>query len=210
MIQSIEIVGPERCFSEPDLLLREFSHRVNNEFASIIGMLSIASARTKNNEARTALNIIQDQLHSYARVHHALQMPERSIQIDASAYLRELCRAISRSKLDAKGIELVFVDHPLQMESERCWRLGLIVSELVTNAERHAFCHSGGAIRVEILRLSSFVRCRVTDNGSADAVGQLGSGSKIIRALAESLGGTIDQRFGAYGTIATLSFPSGL
>jgi two-component sensor histidine kinase len=209
MIQSVEIVGPKRSFSEANLLLREFSHRINNEFASIIGTLSIASARTNNDEARAALNVVQDQLHSYAQVHHALQMPECSDQIDAAAYLRELCRAISRSKLDAKGIELVFVDHPLQMDSDRCWRLGLIISELITNAARHAFHCGSGTIRVEILRLSSFVQCRVTDDGSGDTAGPPGQGSKIIRALTESLDGTIDQQFAVHGTTATLIFPSG-
>ena len=208
MVQSNEIVGSERCFHEASLLLHEFSHRINNEFASIIGTLSTACARTGNNETKAVLNIVQDQLHSYAQVHRALEMPERSIQIDAADYLRKLCRAIARSKLNSKGIAIVFVDHPLKMNSERCWRLGLIISELITNAARHAFGHSGGTIRVEISQLSVFVQCNVTDNGSGDAIGQPGHGSAIIRALTDSLGGWFDQRFGVNGAAATLIFPS--
>ena len=108
-----------------------FSHRINNEFASIIiGAVSLASARTRNDETRTALSIVQNQLHSYAQVHRALEMPEINVQMDATDYLRGLCHAVTRSKLAAKGIELIFVDHPLKLHSERCWRLGLIVSEL--------------------------------------------------------------------------------
>jgi hypothetical protein len=41
---------------------------------------------------------------NYAQVHHALQLPEHSSCIDVAAYLQQLCQAISRSKLDRKGI----------------------------------------------------------------------------------------------------------
>ena len=112
---------------EARLLLREFSHRINNEFASAIGALSIA-AGSANDEAKAALAAVQDQLQMYARVHHALRMPEHTSRIDAAAYLRQLCRAISRSRLESKDIELLLVERTFQMNSERCWRLGLIVS----------------------------------------------------------------------------------
>jgi two-component sensor histidine kinase len=193
---------------EARLLLREFSHRINNEFASAIGVISIAAARSADDEAKVALAAVQDRLQNYALVHHALQMPEGVSCIDAAAYLRQLCWAISRSKLERKGIELRFVERTFRMNSERCWRLGLIVSELITNAERHAFRNGGGSIRVELLPSLSFVECRVTDNGTAEANARPGHGLKIVEALAKSLGGTIDQRFGPHGATAVLIFPA--
>ena len=96
-------------------------------------------------------------------MHHASQLPEHSSCIDVAAYLQQLCQAISRSKLDRKDIELRLVERPFRMDSERCWRLGLIVSELITNAERHAFRNAGGCIRVELLPSQSFAGCRGTD-----------------------------------------------
>jgi two-component sensor histidine kinase len=193
---------------EARLLLREFSHRINNEFASAIGVISIAAARSADDEAKVALAAVQDRLQNYALVHHALQMPEDASCIDAAAYLRQICWAISRSKLERKGIELRFVERTFRMNSERCWRLGLIVSELITNAERHAFRNGGGSIRVELLPSLSFVECRVTDNGTAEANARPGHGLKIVEALAKSLGGTIDQRFGPHGATAVLIFPA--
>jgi two-component sensor histidine kinase len=192
---------------EARLLMREFSHRINNEFASAIGALSIA-ARSAKDEAKAALAAVQDQLQMYARVHHALQMPEHTSRIDAAAYLRQLCRAISRSRLESKDIELLLVERTLQMNSVRCWRLGLIVSELITNAERHAFRNGGGLIRVELLPSLSLVECRVTDNGTSKANARPRHGLKIVEALAKSLGGTIDQRFGPRGATAVLIFPT--
>ena len=200
-------LAPERRLPELDLLLLEFSHRINNEFAAIIGTVSIASARTKNAETRAVLSTVEERLHSYAQVHQALRMPESGIEVDAAAYLRNLCEAICRSKLEDKGIELILVDRPLKMSSERCWRLGLIVVELITNAARHAFSERGGTVRVDISELASVVRCCVTDNGRAGALVRPGCGSKIVRALAQGLGGTFEQRFGADGAAATLTIP---
>ena len=87
-------------------------------------MISVAAEHLGNGEAKAALAAVQDQLHNYARVQHALQMPEHSSRIDAAVYLRQLCRAICCAKLNAKGIELLLVERTFQMDSERCWRLG--------------------------------------------------------------------------------------
>ena len=202
-----EKVVASEVSEEARLLLHEFSHRINNEFASAIGVISVA-VRSANDEAKAALAAVRDQLQTYALVHHALRMPEHAGCVDAAAHLRQLCRAISRSRLESKGIELRLVERTFQMNSERCWRLGLIVSELITNAERHAFRNGGGMIRVELLPSVAFVECRVTDNGTGEANTYPGHGLKIVEALAKSLGGTIDQRFGPRGATALLIFPT--
>lgn len=207
MSQLIEIARPDRSAPPPDLLLREFSHRINNEFASAIAIVSIASARTESDVAKTALNTVRDQLHSYAEVHRALAMPELNRQIDAADAIARLCRAMSQARLSAEGIELTFVENLIELDAKRCWQMALVVSELITNSARHAFHRQGGAIRVELSQIGASIQCSVSDNGCAAVVKQPGCGSKIVRALAESLGGTIEQRFEPTGTRATLTFP---
>ncbi|HEY4855283.1 MAG TPA: histidine kinase dimerization/phosphoacceptor domain -containing protein [Xanthobacteraceae bacterium] len=68
---------------EARLLLREFSHRINNEFTSAIGVISIV-ARSANDEAKVALAVVEDWLQNYALMHHALRMPEHTSRIDAA------------------------------------------------------------------------------------------------------------------------------
>jgi two-component sensor histidine kinase len=94
------------------------------------------------------------------------------------------------------------------MDSERCWRLGLIVSELITNSTRHAFRDNRGLIRVELLPSASIIECRVTDNGASKSIVRPGNGTKIIDRLAKSLGGTLQQHFGQQGAAAVLIFPA--
>jgi two-component sensor histidine kinase len=207
MTDLIEQPAFDLSTSEAQLLMHEFSHRISNEFASAIGAVSIAAARAVNNEAKAALATVRDQLQNYAQLHIALRMPEYGIRVDAAAYLRELCCAISRSKLQRKKIQLLLVERALLMNSERCWRLGLIVSELITNAARHAFGDDGGVIRVELLSSEAFVQCHVTDNGTSKKNIHPRWGLKIVEALADSLGGSIEQRFGPLGATSVLRFP---
>ena len=208
MIQTIETSSSEARFSEVQLLLEEFSHRINNELSSAISVISIAAARSATDEAKCVLSSVRDRLFNYAKVHHALQMPEYSTLIDGAAYLRQLCRAISRSKLDGKDLELLFTGRKFQMNSERCWRLGLIVSELITNAARHAFDDRGGVIRVELAASMSSIKCRVTDNGRGRRNIRPGNGMRIVVALASSIGGSIEQNFGPRGSTSLLICPA--
>jgi two-component sensor histidine kinase len=203
----VEISSSDRFSSEERLLLHELSHRINNEFASAVSLISLAAARSANDEVRRTLDAVQDQLQRYARVHHLMQMPEHGICIDASVYLQQLCRAISRSKLDSRDIELVFVERAFQMSSERCWRLGLILSELITNSARHAFRERAGLIRVELLPSRNFVECRVTDNGVGNEDIRRGRGLEIVEGLTRSLQGSIDQHFGPQGATSILIIP---
>jgi two-component sensor histidine kinase len=196
----------EAPFGE-SLLLRELTHRINNELASTIGFVSIMAARSTSDDVKVALTAVREHIHDFARIYRALQMPSADHRIDSAGYLRELCQCISRAKLQHRGIELVFVESPLTLSALRCWRLGMIVSELIANASRHAFREGGGRIEVELLHRDAFVECTVTDNGSGGENIKPGHGMGIIQSLIRDLSGTIDHRCGAIGTRAVLSFP---
>jgi two-component sensor histidine kinase len=189
------------------VLLRELIHRINNEFSSLIGAVSRTAARSVNHDVKVALAHIIELLCHYAELHRALQMPENDTHIDAAAYLENLCLSITRSKLDGKKIDLVLTASSLRLPSERCWRLGMIVYELVTNAARHAFGNGKGQIRLELSRAGKLVECRVVDNGSAPKEMLRGRGLKIVDELVKGLDGRLDQRFGQRGSFSTLTFP---
>ena len=95
----------------------------------------------------------------------ALQRPHLDTEIDAAAYFREICNAIRQSKLADTGIELSFHDRLMPMRATLCWRLGIIASELISNAARHAFESGRGLIRVELFLSPDGLECRVTDSG---------------------------------------------
>jgi two-component sensor histidine kinase len=193
--------------SEDRLLLDELTHRVSNELASAIGIVTAAAARSSASEVKVALGRVRERLESWARVQLALRMPDYDTLIDASIYLRQLCHALLSSQLSWQGIELTVDAPPLQLHSVQCWRMGLIVAELVTNSARHAFSGNGGSIRVELASWAAAVECCVEDNGRALQDIRPGRGLRIVAALSETLGGSMDHRFGPQGTRSTLTFP---
>jgi two-component sensor histidine kinase len=189
------------------VLLHELIHRINNEYSSLISAVSRTAARAVNQDVKVALADIIEVLYHHTELHRALQMPEQDKHVDAAAYLEKLCQSISRSKLDDMKIDLVVATSPLQLQSDRCWRLGLIVYELITNAARHAFGNGSGQVRVKLWRARKFVECSVTDDGSAPAGVQRGRGLTIVHGLVEDLDGRIYQKFGHTGSRSILTFP---
>jgi two-component sensor histidine kinase len=102
----------------------------------------------------------------------------------------------------------LFSADDLRLEGERCWKLGLIVSELLTNVARHAqFDARDPELRVELLLVGNVVKCRVSDNGSAPEPVQRGRGLSIIGELAGSLGGRVHTSCAADGSSFLLTFP---
>jgi two-component sensor histidine kinase len=188
-------------------LLHELNHRINNEFAAAISVVSLAAARSGNDEVKAALSGVTELLHQYANVHRALQMPEYDAMVDAETYLRQLCLSISRSYLDHRRIKLVLATELVRLEADRCWRLGMIVYELIINSARHAFSGGEGEIRVELLCAGTFAKCSVTDNESAAGTAAPGRGLKIVEELSESLGGRFEQKFGSSGSRSIVVFP---
>ena len=200
----------ELPFLEELTLLRELNHRIKNEFACAISIVTQAAVRSGNEEVKAALTRVSELLHKFVDIHCAMERPEHHTFVNAAAYLEELCTSISRSRLDHMKIKLVLTASPLQLQSDRCWRLGMIVSELVTNAARHAFGEDGGEIRVELKTSSNFVECCVADDGTASAQISPARGLKIVEALVDGLDGRIERRHSSKGTTWALTFPIGL
>jgi len=200
---------PHLPVAEEPLLLDELNHRISNEFASLIAIVSRAATASGTEDVKRALRGVAQLLHHYAQAHRALRPPDRETLVNAEGYLSDLFRSISRSKLDHMNVDLVLAAPPLMLESDRCWRLGMIVSELITNAARHAFAGRPGEIRVELVRTGGFARCTVSDNGSAPADVQPGRGIRIVEQLAKELNGRFERKFGFAGTTAAVVFPCG-
>jgi two-component sensor histidine kinase len=206
---SMDLLGADALPSlqNPWLFLTEIEHRVANEYALAVASVSLAAARTADQHAKAALAAAAQRLRDYADVHRALRAPPTDAETDLAACLRDLCRAMSRASLAERGINLTLVETSVQTDAERCWRVGLIVFELVTNAVRHGLALGGGAIRVELTHSGGNVRCLVTDDGRASPDYEPGLGTRLVDALAEELGGFVVRDFCSDGARVLLSFP---
>jgi two-component sensor histidine kinase len=190
------------------LLLRELNHRINNELTCAICTISTKALKSRNVAVKTALLDVVAILHQCADVHRALRIPDEGRLTDAARYLQQLCYSIAKYRLDRLEIRVLFSADDLQLEGERCWRLGLIVSELLTNSARHAqFDGRHPLLRVELMLAGNVVKCGISDNGSAAEPIRPGGGIAIIGELASSLGGHIHTSFATEGSAFLLIFP---
>jgi two-component sensor histidine kinase len=140
-----------------------------------------------------------------------LRPPLTTASVDLSVNLTQLCHAMTSSELAERDIELhLAITEPVMLGAKRCWRAELIISELITNAARHAFKSRTGRISVTVETAAGQVICRVSDDGSPTSTLKRGLGSELIDALATDLDGYVERIQKASGTTMTLFFPQDL
>jgi two-component sensor histidine kinase len=195
--------------SNPDgsVLLRELDHRIKNELTSAICAVSAKAMQSDSVAVKAALLEVVDVLHRWADVHRALHMPDQGHLTDAARYL-QLCFAMTKYRLACLAIRVLFSADDLRLEGERCWKLGLIVSELLTNVARHVkFDAEHPELRVKLMLAGNIVKCGVSDNGSAPELVRRGRGLTIVGELASNLGGRVHTSCAAEGCSFLLTFP---
>jgi len=197
--------GSKQVYEEL-LLVQELTHRFNNDLAALTGFVSLAAARSVDGEVKVAMAGVLQRIFDLVSMQRALRVP-RDQSMDCAAYLAELCRSISAAKLQYRNIELEFLDSPLTLNSFECWRVGMIVAELINNSARHAFDDRGGKIQVAMTDRGYGMELTVADNGRGLHNFNEGQGTRIVRHLAGFLKATVDYRSTPSGTIARLSVP---
>jgi two-component sensor histidine kinase len=193
---------------DESLLLRELNHRINNELTCAICTVAANAMESDNVAVKAALLDVVELLHQCADVHRALHMPDRERLTDVAKYLQQLCFSMTKYRLERLAMRVLFSADDLRLEGERCWKLGLIVSELLTNVARHAQFGAGPPeLRVELMLAGNVVKCRVADNGSTSEPFRRGGGLAIVGELAGSLGGRVHTSCSAEGSSFLITFP---
>jgi hypothetical protein len=123
--------------ADPLILVEEISHRVVNEYSQAIAGIRLAARDVASSEAQAVLATAATRLLSFAEAHRALQAPRSGETINLADYLHRLCGAMTASFLQERGVRLSLSTDAVALPGERCWRVGLIVSELITNCVRH-------------------------------------------------------------------------
>ena len=201
--------SPVSLRAEPLLLVEEITHRVINEYAQAIAGIRLAARKAASNEAQAALAAAASRLLSFAEAHRALQAPVLGGNVDLADTLHRLCATMSAARLQERGIRLTLSDVPVSLAAGRCWRVALIVSELITNSMRHGLRGGPGNIRVEVEVRDQTVICRVIDDGCGKAAVKPGRGFDVVMGLASEIGGGVGWCFAPDGARVELEFPVG-
>jgi two-component sensor histidine kinase len=202
-----EAVERELMLEEREVLFRELHHRVANNFTAILGQLELLSRKTAAHDVRTPIETLADRVASIADAHEQLSLRDVEKQISAGIYLTRLVGTMRGSD----NVQIVRAIREATIPLRTAVRLGMILSELVTNSLKHAFTDVGGTITVEFSadRGQGVGRLVVSDNGRGVVPGPPGrSGMRLVQALVQQIGGTLQQTSApAEGTTTIVTFP---
>lgn len=193
---------------EKGILLQELQHRVANSLQIIASVLMQSARRMRSRLARGHLHDARNRVMSIAALQKQLSVSNLE-DVALRTYFSELCGSIGASMIDdSDRIKLdVEVDGSMA-GADVSVSLGLIVTELVINALKHAFpARRTGAILVSYRSDGPNWTLSVRDDGigppAPDAPTGLGSG--IVQALARHLRATVTMSDSRPGTTVTIS-----
>lgn len=176
-----------------EALLGEVNHRVANSLQLVTAMIRLQASALSDDQAREALEDTQRRIGAIAQVHRRLYTASDVENVDMRDYLRALIDELGETwSSDAAPRRLALTAEPIKLPTDRAVSLGVIVTELVTNACKYAYPTGGGEVRVGLRPLDAAAfELVVEDDGCGMAPNAsprgTGLGQKLIRAMAQSL-----------------------
>lgn len=204
-------VEKERLLTQKDLLLKEMSHRIVNSLQLIASILIFKAASVNSAESRSHLEDAYDRILLIATIQQQLDPVYTGDAIPVDQYLTDLCRNLERSMIgDRKLISLEVNASRGFVSSETAINLGLVTTELVINAIKHAFpLNKKGIIVVTYQLNTTGWTLSISDNGIGQSKSNYGDrsglGTSIIGAIANQLQAQITTDTSSLGTKVTLS-----
>lgn len=201
-IQKAKDEAVERC----GVLLREVRHRVANSLQIISSVLLQNARRTTSDETRGHLKDAHNRVMSVAALERQLSVAENGDEhVELDPYFTKLCDSIAASMIgEGDRIALVVTGGGV-VASRVSINLGLIVTELVINALKHAFPNSRpGQITIAYNARGPNWTLSVSDDGvgmpTDPSLIHTGLGTSIVQALAKQLQAIVEVASSRPGT----------
>jgi PAS domain S-box-containing protein len=203
----------QELLQEKDMLLEEMQHRVANSLQIIASILLIKARTVQSEETRLQLEDAHQRVLSVAAVQQHLHLSGRNEPIELANYLTKLCETLAKSMIgDSRPISLKVDSDAGTAISRDAVSLGLIVTELVMNALKHAFPGEkpDAAIIVSYKVAGTDWKLTVSDNGigkpdvSASDT-KPGLGTSLIKALTRQLEAVMDVASDSRGTAVSIT-----
>jgi len=205
----------DELLQQKEILLQEMQHRVANSLQIIASILLLKAKTVQSEETRLHLRDAHQRVMSVATVQQQLHASGLNESIDIGSYLSNLCASLATSMVgDRRPISIKVHATDGRAVSSEAVSLGLIVTELVINALKHAFpSDEEGEILVKYEAQNSGWQLSVSDNGSGpkESPGEalhIGLGTSIVEALAHQLDASVHKSSGPRGTAVTITTSS--
>jgi len=194
---------------EKSVLLQELQHRVANSLQIIASVLMQSARKTPSDELRDHLTNAHNRVMSVAELQRQLAVSSLT-DVAMKPYLGQLCQSIGASMIaDHDQLSIVVDADNSTASSNTSVSMGLIVTELVINALKHAFPDQRqGEIKVGYHAGAEGWALTVADDGVGMPLdirnATAGLGTTIVSALAKQLDATVKATPAGPGTVVTV------
>jgi len=194
-----------------EAMLREVNHRVGNSLQLVSTFISLQLRQLADEGARSALKEAQGRIEAVAHVHRRLYTSGDMATVAMDEYLEGLIQELTQSL--CPGDECIRLSAtPMRVSTDQAVSLGVVVTELVTNAVKYAYPGGPlGQIRVSLEPDPVHGRAILTVEDDGPGMGEgkpkgTGLGGKIVSAMASGLRSAIEIDPEHKGVRARLAF----
>ncbi len=172
-------------------LLDEVNHRVANSLALVASLVRMQAAAVPEASAKSVLAETQARIAAIANLHRSLYTAEDVRTVDLAAYLTALVDELRQSIAANQTAVLAVAAADARTTTDRAVAIGMIVTELITNAVKYAYPDGGGEVRLRLERDPAGGLVLAVEDDGVGLIGNearvAGLGGKIVGAMARSL-----------------------
>lgn len=187
------------ALEEKDILLKEMHHRVKNNLLAVESLLKMRMRRLPEGSARDTMRQTAQRVNAVARAHEALSCTHPFTAIALRSYLQDVAQQVFEACQSSEAqIELKLAVDDIELGLDKAVKIGLLLSELLTNSLKHAFHgRQTGEVSIVLRRAGDGAHLVVADNGvgmplRANPWSGSSLGLKLAASLARQIGSEID------------------
>lgn len=196
-----------------EVLLSEVNHRVANSLQLVAALVNMQARTVSEESAKGALKETEARILAVSQIHKSLYTSSNVTSVALDDYLGVMLDNLGVAmRNDGHTARLTTRLDPVVLPTDESISLGVVATELVTNAFKYAYpAGQSGDIRVTLRKLpEGRAELVVQDDGiglgATVRPGGTGLGSKIISAMAAALKTNIEYINRTPGTAARLVF----
>lgn len=180
-----------------EMMVKEMNHRVANSLSLVSAMIRLQINTLKSQEAETALLETQSRISAIAGVHRSLYNTANVGLVSLRSYLASIISDLLQAVPGSSSVTVETSICEVDINADDAVALGVIITELLTNALKYAYPDQTGTVRINLSQRDDGFILVVEDDGIGAQPNSspkgTGLGTKLIMAMAKNINARVEQ-----------------